>query len=451
MLHKVLVANRGEIAVRIVRACHELGLQAVAAYSQADRDTLAVRLADEAVCIGPAAPARSYLNQSALISAAMITGCDAVHPGYGFLSENAYFAEICQDHQLTFIGPPPDAIRLMGDKAIARQTMRAAGVPVIPGSEGVLKTIEEAQSVANEIGYPVLLKAVAGGGGRGMRVVQDETDLLRSFSMARAEAEAAFGQGDMYMERYLTGMRHVEIQVLADAHGNAVYLGERDCSVQRRHQKIIEEGPSPAVNAELRQRMGDAAIRGIKSIGYVNAGTLEFLLGPDGEFYFMEMNTRIQVEHPVTELIFGVDLVKWQLRIAAGERLTLSQKDVRMTGHAIECRINAEDPARDFLPSAGEVEFFLAPGGPGVRVDTHIYSGYVLPGSYDSLLAKIIVWGENRQEALHRMRRALGECIITGVSTTVPFQIAVMNDHIFKSGMIDLSYLATFVARQKEL
>lgn len=449
MLKKVLIANRGEIALRIVRACRELGIEAVVAYSQADRDSLAVRMADESVCIGPPAPSRSYLNPPALISAALITSCDAVHPGYGFLSENAYFAEICGQCQLTFIGPSPEAIRLMGDKAAARATMKSAGVPVIPGSDGVLRSVEEAQDLAGEIGYPVLLKAVAGGGGRGMRVVQDETELLRAYPTARAEAEAAFGQGDLYMERYLTGMRHVEIQVLADSYGNAIHLGERDCSVQRRHQKIIEEGPSPIVTPELRDRMGQAALAGIRSIGYVNAGTLEFLLGPDGEFYFMEMNTRIQVEHPVTELITGVDLVRWQLLIASGTRLTLSQKDVRIRGHAIECRINAEDPDRDFLPSAGEVEFYLPPGGPGIRVDSHLYGGYTPPGVYDSLLAKIIAWGENREEALARMRRALHECVITGVTTTMPFQHSLLGEEAFQRGDFDLSFLPKLMERRK--
>jgi acetyl-CoA carboxylase biotin carboxylase subunit len=449
MLKKVLIANRGEIAVRIVRACHELGIQAVVAYSQADRDSLAVRLADEAVCVGPGAPARSYLNPPALISAALITGCDGVHPGYGFLSENAYFAEICGQCALTFIGPPASAIRLMGDKAVARQTMKKAGVPVIPGSEGVLRTLDEAVELAREIGYPVLLKAVAGGGGRGMRVVQDESELARAFPTAKAEAEAAFGQGDLYMERYLTGMRHVEVQVLADQYGNAIHLGERDCSVQRRHQKIVEEGPSPAVTPEVRQQMGDAALLGVREIGYVNAGTLEFLLAPDGSFYFMEMNTRIQVEHPVTEMITSVDLVKWQLLIASGERLTLTQKDVRIRGHAIECRINAEDPERDFLPSAGEIEFFLPPGGPGVRVDTHLYGGYTPPGVYDSLLAKIITWGETRDEAIARMRRALNECIITGITTTMPFQHTLLSDSSFQRGEFDLSFLPTFMERRR--
>ncbi len=449
MLNKVLIANRGEIAVRIVRACHDLGVRTVVAYSQADRYSLAVRLADEAVCIGPGAPSRSYLNAPALISAALITGCDAVHPGYGFLSENAYFAEICGECQLTFIGPSPDAIRLMGDKAVARETMRAAGVPVIPGSDGVLKSADEAIELAREIGFPVLLKAVAGGGGRGMRVVQEEGELARAYATAKSEAEAAFGQGDLYMERYLTGMRHVEIQVLADGYGNAVYLGERDCSVQRRHQKIVEEGPSPIVDEDLRARMGEAAIRGISAIGYKNAGTLEFLLGPDGEFYFMEMNTRIQVEHPVTEMITETDLVAWQLRIASGERLTLTQKDITIRGHAIECRINAEDPARDFLPSSGEVEHFLPPGGPGIRVDSHLYAGYTPPGAYDSLIAKIIAYGSTRDEAIARMRRALSECVITGITTTMPFQLSLMSDPVFQSGRFDLRYLADYMERQK--
>jgi acetyl-CoA carboxylase, biotin carboxylase subunit len=449
MFEKVLIANRGEIAVRIVRACQELGIRAVVAFSQADRDSLAVRLADEAVCIGPAAPARSYLNPSALITAALITGCDAIHPGYGFLSENPYFAESVNECKLIFIGPPPEAIRLMGDKAVARQTMHDSGMPVIPGSNDALKSVDEAYELARDIGYPVLLKAVAGGGGRGMRVVQEEGELARAFATARAEAEAAFSQGDLYMERYLTNMRHVEIQILADQYGNAIHLGERDCSVQRRHQKIIEEGPSPAVGAELRARMGEAALNGVRAIGYTNAGTIECLLGPDGTFYFMEMNTRIQVEHPVTEMITGIDLVKWQLRIAAGERLTVTQKDVRIHGHAVECRINAEDPARDFLPSAGEVEFFLPPGGTGVRVDSHLYAGYTPPGTYDSLLAKVITWGQDRDEALARMRRALSECIVTGVTTTMPFQLALLNDPAFRRGEIDLSFLPTLMQRQR--
>ncbi len=450
MLHKVLVANRGEIAVRIIRACQEMGIRTVIAYSEADRDSLAVRLADEAVCIGPAAPARSYLNPPALISAAMITGCDAIHPGYGFLSENAYFAEICAECNLAFVGPDAETIRRMGDKAVGRRTMQASGVPIIPGSDGELRNADEAIDVARTIGYPVLLKPSGGGGGRGMRVANDEAELLKTYPTARSEAEAAFGRGDLILEKYLPRVRHIEIQVLADAYGNAIHLGERDCSMQRRHQKIVEESPSPMVNSDLRARMGTAALRGVETIRYVNAGTMEFLVDPDGNYYFIEMNTRIQVEHPVTEMVSRIDLVKWQLRIASGERLTLNQKDVRMRGHAIECRINAEDPVRDFLPSAGEVEFYLPPGGPGVRVDSHLYAGYTLPSAYDSLLAKIITWGDDREEALERMRRALHECIITGIPTTIPFQMALIDDYVFRSGDISTGYLAEMLRKWKE-
>ncbi|MBO9349025.1 acetyl-CoA carboxylase biotin carboxylase subunit [Chloroflexus sp. MS-CIW-1] len=450
MIRKVLVANRGEIAVRIIRACQELGIRTVAAYSTADRDSLAVRLADEAVCIGPPPPAKSYLNAPALISAALVSGCDAIHPGYGFLSENPYFAEMCADCKLTFIGPPPEPIRLMGDKAIGRETMRKAGVPTVPGSDGEVRSLEEAIDIARQIGYPVLLKPSGGGGGRGMRVAYDEADLQRAFSTARAEAEAAFGNGALLLEKYLTRVRHVEIQVLADQYGNAIHLGERDCSAQRRHQKIVEEAPSPAVTPELRARMGADAVRGITAIGYVNAGTLEFLLDEDGNYYFIEMNTRIQVEHPVTEQVTGVDLVRWQLLIASGERLTLRQEDIKITRHAIECRINAEDPERDFLPASGEVEFYLPPGGPGVRVDSHLYPGYKPPGNYDSLLAKIITVGDTREEALNRMRRALHECVITGIKTTIPFQLALIDDPEFRAGRIHTGYVAELLRQWKE-
>jgi acetyl-CoA carboxylase biotin carboxylase subunit len=450
MIRKVLVANRGEIAVRIIRACQELGIRTVTAYSTADRDSLAVRLADEAVCIGPPPPAKSYLNAPALISAALVSGCDAIHPGYGFLSENPYFAEMCADCKLTFIGPPPEPIRLMGDKAIGRETMRKAGVPTVPGSDGEVRSLEEAIDIARQIGYPVLLKPSGGGGGRGMRVAYDEADLQRAFSTARAEAEAAFGNGALLLEKYLTRVRHVEIQVLADQYGNAIHLGERDCSAQRRHQKIVEEAPSPAVTPELRARMGADAVRGITAIGYVNAGTLEFLLDEDGNYYFIEMNTRIQVEHPVTEQVTGVDLVRWQLLIASGERLTLRQEDIKITRHAIECRINAEDPERDFLPASGEVEFYLPPGGPGVRVDSHLYPGYKPPGNYDSLLAKIITVGDTREEALNRMRRALHECVITGIKTTIPFQLALIDDPEFRAGRIHTGYVAELLRQWKE-
>lgn len=450
MIRKVLVANRGEIAVRIIRACQELGIRTVAAYSTADRDSLAVRLADEAVCIGPPPPAKSYLNAPALISAALISGCDAVHPGYGFLSENPYFAEMCADCNLIFIGPPPEPIRLMGDKAIGRETMRKAGVPTVPGSDGEIRSLEEAIDIARQIGYPVLLKPSGGGGGRGMRVAYDEADLQRAYPTARAEAEAAFGNGALLLEKYLTRVRHVEIQVLADQYGHAIHLGERDCSAQRRHQKIVEEAPSPVVTPELRARMGADAVRGIQSIGYVNAGTLEFLLDEQGNYYFIEMNTRIQVEHPVTEQVTGVDLVRWQLLIAGGERLTLRQEDITIARHAIECRINAEDPERDFLPASGEVEFYLPPGGPGVRVDSHLYSGYAPPGNYDSLLAKIITIGDTRDEALNRMRRALNECVITGIKTTIPFQLALIDDPDFRAGRIHTGYVADLLRQWKE-
>ncbi len=450
MLQKVLIANRGEIAVRIVRACQELGIQCVVAFSEADRDSLAVRLADEAVCIGPAAPAKSYLNPPALISAALITGCDSIHPGYGFLSENPYFAEMCADCKLIFIGPSAETMRLMGDKVIGRQTMRAAGVPTVPGSEGELKNVEEAIELARSIGYPVLLKPSAGGGGRGMRVAYDESDLLRAFPTARAEAEAAFGRGDLLLEKYLTNVRHVEIQVLADSYGHTIHLGERDCSAQRRHQKILEEAPSPIVSPELRAKMGEDAVRGISSIGYVNAGTLEFLMDQDGSYYFIEMNTRIQVEHPVTELVTNTDLLRWQLLIASGERLTIQQHDIRIARHAVECRINAEDPLRDFLPASGEIEFYLPPGGPGVRVDSHLYAGYTPPGNYDSLLAKIITYGDTRDDALNRMRRALHECIITGIKTTIPFHLALIDDPTFRAARHHTGYVAELLQRWKQ-
>lgn len=450
MLEKVLIANRGEIAVRIVRACHELGLQTVVAYSEADRDSLAVRLSDEAVCIGPPPAAKSYLHAPSLISAALISGCDAVHPGYGFLSENPYFAEIIKQCGLTYIGPEPDVIAIMGDKAAARAAMRDAGLPVMPGSEQTINTVDEARELAAGMGYPVLLKAAAGGGGRGMRIVADEPELPRAFATAKAEAEAAFGSGALYMEKFLPVARHIEIQVLGDNFGNLIHLGERECSIQRRHQKLLEEAPSTVVSAELRERMGAAAVAGAKTINYTGVGTMEFLMDPEGNYYFIEMNTRIQVEHPVTEWVTGIDLVKWQLRVAAGERLTIQQADVRMIGHAIECRVNAEDPARDFMPQAGEVDLFLPPGGPGVRIDSHLYSSYVVPPNYDSLLAKIIVWGGDRAEAIVRMQRALDECIITGIKTTIPFQQALLEDDNYRRGDVSTRYLNEFIERQKQ-
>jgi acetyl-CoA carboxylase biotin carboxylase subunit len=408
-------------------------------------------MADEAVCIGPPPAARSYLNPSALLSAALITGCDAIHPGYGFLSENPYFADICADCNLKFIGPSAEAIRKMGDKSLGRATMRAAGVPTVPGSEGELRSVEEGLDLARKIGYPVLLKPSAGGGGRGMRIANDDAELTKGYPIARAEAEAAFGNGALLLEKYLPTVRHVEIQVLADEHGHAIYLGERDCSSQRRHQKIVEEAPSPVVSAGMRKKMGNDSLRGIRSIGYVNAGTLEFLVDPDGRYYFIEMNTRIQVEHPVTEMITGIDLVKWQLRIAAGERLTIRQRDVQIQGHAIECRVNAEDPSHNFMPAHGEVEYFLPPGGPGVRFDSHLYPGYAPPRQYDSLLGKIIAWGANRDEAIARMQRALRETVITGVKTTIPFQQAMLDDPQFRRGDISTRYVTDLLERWTKL
>jgi acetyl-CoA carboxylase biotin carboxylase subunit len=445
MFNKILIANRGEIAVRIVRACHELGVRAVVAYSEADRYSLAVRTADEAVCIGPAPSPRSYLNQSALISAARITGCDAIHPGYGFLSENAYFAEICAQYGITFIGPSPEAIRLMGDKIEGRTTMRAAGVPIVPGSEGELKSLEEAVELAVGIGYPVLLKPAGGGGGRGMRVANDEAELARYYATAKSEAEAAFGNGALLLEKYLPKVRHVEIQVLADQYGNAIHLGERDCSSQRRHQKIIEESPSPAVSPELRARMGEAALKGVRAINYVNAGTMEFLLDPDGNFYFIEMNTRIQVEHPVTEMVTSLDLVRWQLRIASGEHLTIQQADVELRGHAIECRINAEDPFT-FVPSPGLVTSYHAAGGMHVRVDSGLYTGYRIPPYYDSMIAKLIVYGRTREGCIMRLRRALEEMVIGGVKTTIPLHQRLLDDPAFLDGAYTIKYLEQWLA-----
>ena len=434
MFEKILIANRGEIALRILRACRELGLRAVVAYSEADSDSLPVRLADEAVCIGPAHASKSYLNIPNIVSAALITGCDALHPGYGFLAENPYLAEICEKYNLTFIGPPPAAIEQMGDKALARRIMQKAGLPVLPGTDRPLRSLNEARAVADDIGYPVMLKAAAGGGGRGLRVARNDAELVRLFPIAEAEAQSAFGDGSLYLEKYLEQCRHVEVQVLGDGAGNVIHLGERDCSIQRRHQKLIEESLSPALSPSLRQAMGEAAVQGAKAIGYANAGTLEFLVDRHGHFYFMEMNTRIQVEHPVTEMVTGIDLVKWQIRIAAGEPLTLPQEGVRIIGHALECRINAEDPARGFQPDSGVVQTWVIPGGPGVRVDSHLYPGYAIPPFYDSLLAKVITWGADREEARQRMERALGELIVEGVSTTVPFHLQLLRHPAFQRG-----------------
>jgi acetyl-CoA carboxylase, biotin carboxylase subunit len=446
VFRKVLIANRGEIAVRIIRACRELGVRTAAVYSEADRGALHVRMADEAFCIGPAPARDSYLNIPNIMSTAELLGVDAIHPGYGFLAENPHFAEICQDCRITFIGPPAAAIAQMGDKAAARQMMRKAGVPVVPGSMGPVRDEAQALAVAREIGFPLIVKAAAGGGGRGMRVVHTLDDLRRSLNAAQVEAEAAFGSGAVYIEKYLDAPRHIEMQILADGRGTVVALGERDCSVQRRHQKLIEESPAVGVGVRLRRALGRAAVRAAETVGYVNAGTVEFLVDSEERFYFMEMNTRIQVEHPVTEMVTGIDLVKEQIRIAAGERTTLP-REIEVRGHAIECRVNAEDPARDFLPAPGPLTAFLPPGGPGIRVDTHAFAGYTIPPHYDSLVAKVIAWGRDRNEAIMRMQRALGEFEIGGIRTTIPFHLAVLDNAFFRRGEVYVN----FVQRRMDL
>ncbi|MDQ7041129.1 MAG: acetyl-CoA carboxylase biotin carboxylase subunit [Rhodothermus sp.] len=443
MIRKVLIANRGEIALRVIRTCRELGLKTVVIYSTADRDSLPVRFADEAVCIGPPPSSESYLRIDRIIAAAEVTGADAIHPGYGFLSENADFSAICADHGLKFIGPSPEAIRLMGDKSLAKETMRKAGVPVVPGSDGVIENVKQGLKVAAEIGYPVMLKAAAGGGGRGMRVVQREEDFERQFNAARSEAEAAFGRPDVYLEKFIVQPRHIEIQVLGDGKGNVIHLGERECSIQRRHQKLLEEAPSPIVDEDLRRRMGEAAVRGAQAVNYEGAGTIEFLVDADRNFYFMEMNTRIQVEHPVTEEVTGFDLIEQQLRIAMGEPLP-SQTTVQIEGHAIECRINAEDPFKNFSPSPGKITVFHPPGGPGVRLDTHVYAGYVIPPYYDSMIAKLIVRAPTRQQAIRRMLRALEEFVIEGVRTTIPFHRQLLEHPDFQAGRFDTRFLESF-------
>ena len=450
MFNKVLIANRGEIALRIVRACHELGIQTVAVYSEADRESLHVRFADEDVCIGPPASKDSYLNSPRIIAAAEITGVDAIHPGYGFLAENAEFSEICARSGLTFIGPTPDQIRAMGDKATARRTMMEVGVPTVPGSPDNITDPEQALEVARTIGFPVMIKASAGGGGKGMRVAYDEGSFPKLLQGAQNEAEAAFGDNGVYLERCILRPRHVEFQVFGDNHGRVMHLGERDCSVQRRHQKLIEEAPSPALTPELRARMGKAAVTAAAAIDYVGAGTVEFLLDEDGSFYFIEMNTRIQVEHPVTEVTTGLDLVKEQIRVAAGEPLSFPE-EVTFRGHAIEFRINAEDPERNFAPSPGTITTFHPPGGPGVRLDTHVYQGYRVPPFYDSLLAKLIVSGNTREEALLRARNALSHMVIEGVHTTVDFLLEIVGDEEFRSGEVDTRYLERYFGRRKEV
>jgi len=443
LLNKILIANRGEIALRVIRACQEMGIKTVAVFSEADRESLHVRFADEAVCIGPPSPKESYLNIPRIIAAAEVTNADAIHPGYGFLSENASFAEICETSGITFIGPTADMISAMGDKAFAKETMRKSEVPVVPGSDGIIDDKKSAHELADSVGYPVIIKASAGGGGRGMRIVRKSEDFEQLFQTARAEAESAFGNPGVYIEKFVEAPRHVEIQVLGDTYGNVIHLGERDCSIQRRHQKLIEESPSPIVDDELREKMGDAAIRGAKSVSYRGAGTIEFLVDKYRNFYFMEMNTRIQVEHPVTEEVTGYDLIREQIEIMDGKRL--SRKKIKPFGHAIECRINAEDPNKDFRPSPGKITSFHTPGGLGVRVDTHSYDGYIMPPFYDSLLAKLIVHAPTREDAIKRMIVALDEFIIEGVKTTIPFHKKVMKSEQFRDGNFDTTFVDTFL------
>ncbi len=441
MFNKVLIANRGEIALRVIRACKELGIATVAVYSEADRDCLHVRFADEIVCIGPARAAESYLNVPRIISAAEVTAAEAIHPGYGFLAENADFAEACESCGIKFIGPSARVIAKMGDKASARQAMLDAGVPVVPGSVGSVERIEDAISVAAEIGYPVMIKASGGGGGKGMRLARDEAELEKAFVAAAGEAEASFGNRAVYIEKLIDRPRHIEIQVLCDSKGNGIFLGERDCSIQRKHQKLIEEAPSPAVDEDLRLKLGAAAVRGCLALGYENAGTVEFLMDSDGRFYFIEMNTRIQVEHPVTEMVTGIDIVKEQIKIAAGESLEIRQEDVELRGHAIECRINAEDPDRDFAPCPGKIEALHMPGGPGIRVDTHIYAQYEIPPYYDSLLAKLVAHGPDRHVAIARILRALDEFVVEGIKTTIGFHRRAIDSPAFRSGDFDTSFV----------
>jgi len=445
---RVLVANRGEIAVRVIYALREMGIESVAVYSDADAEALHVKLADYAVRVGPPPASESYLNYYRIIAAAEASGAEAIHPGYGFLAENAEFARLVEEHGLVFIGPSPEAITQMGDKALAKKIMREAGVPVVPGSPGPLSSAGEAKEIAEEVGYPILLKAVAGGGGRGMRVVREPAELERAFEMASAEAQAAFGDGRLYLEKFIERPRHIEVQVLGDGE-RAVHLGERECSIQRRHQKLIEEAPSPVVDPELRKRLGEAAVKAAEAIGYRSAGTVEFIMDQEGNFYFIEMNTRIQVEHPVTEMVTGVDLVKAQIRLAQGENLWLRQEDITLKGHSIEVRINAEDPLREFAPNPGKIEVLHKPGGPGVRVDSHIYQGYAVPPHYDSLLAKLIVHGENREEARARMLRALEEFVIEGVKTTIPFHISVVSSEEFARAEFDTKFLERFPYRER--
>jgi acetyl-CoA carboxylase biotin carboxylase subunit len=446
MFKKILIANRGEVALRIIYACKELGIKTVAVYSEADENSLHVKFADEDVCIGPARSADSYLNVPAVISAAEVTGADAIHPGYGFLSESAYLAEVCAACHIKFIGPDPQVIRLMGDKARARRVMRKAGVPILPGSDGPIESEDKAIKIAKDIGYPVIIKATAGGGGRGMRVVRNVGELPHAFKTAQREAEAAFGVGDVYIEKYVESPRHIEFQILGDQHGTVVHLGERECSIQRRHQKLLEESPSAALSDKMRRKMGATVIDAAKAVQYSNAGTFEFLMDPAGHFYFMEANTRLQVEHPVTEMVTGVDIVKEQIRIAAGERLSFKQSDVTFTGHSIECRINAEDPDT-FVPSPGIIHAFSVPGGPGVRVETFAHSECTVSPYYDSMIAKIIVHGRDRQEAIARMRRTLEMTVVDGIKTSIPMHLKILADKDFAAGKLSTSFMDRFAVR----
>ena len=441
MIKKVLIANRGEIAVRIIRACREMGIETVAVYSEADREALHTKLADEAICIGPAASSESYLSMDRIISATIVSGADAIHPGFGFLSENSKFAELCEQCNITFIGPGSKVIASLGNKQEARNTMIAAGVPVIPGSKEPIYDAETGAKIAREIGYPVIVKAALGGGGKGMRVANTPEEFEQSFQTAQKETQMAFGDNTMYIEHFVEHPRHIEFQILADSYGNVVHLGERDCSIQRNHQKLIEESPSIALSEELRQKMGEAAVKAAKAAGYVNVGTLEFLLEKSGNFYFMEMNTRIQVEHPVTEWVTGIDLVKEQIRIASGKKLSFTQDEVKLAGHAIECRINAENPAKGFRPSPGTITDMYLPGGKGIRIDSAIYSGYTIPPYYDSMVAKLIVWAKNRNEAILKMRSALGEVIIEGIDTNVDYQYDILNHPDYIDGNIDIEFI----------
>ncbi len=447
MFKKVLIANRGEIAVRIIRACRELGIPTVAVHSQADAHSLHVSLATEAYCIGPAQSKNSYLSIPAIISAALMCGADAIHPGYGFMAERADFVDICTQHGIKFIGPSADAMRKMGDKATARQTMTANNVPVTPGT-GLVKDVKEVREFAQKVGYPIIIKATAGGGGKGMRIVRKDDELDSLMSMCQQEAQNGFGNPDVYVEKYLENPRHIEVQILGDSYGNVVHLGERDCSIQRRHQKLIEEAPSPAIDEKTRKEMGEAAVRAAKAINYEGAGTIEFLLDSDGKWYFMEMNTRVQVEHCVTEMISNIDIVREQILVASGEKLDFKQEDILLRGHAIECRINAENPEKDFMPNPGTIDGYVAPGGFGVRVDSHVYPGYSIPPFYDSMIGKLICWGRNRNEARRRMYRALKEYVITGIETTIPFHQDIIEDEVFMSGNFNTKFIEEYYERK---